>query len=358
MRRGQVWTLDFTLGLVLFSAAAILAYSMITNAVSDRQYEEVLVQAEDAAELLAGEGYPTEWTNDTVLRAGLNSDRQLSLRKTGELSKLTEDQLRKSLRATDSIYVYATNRSGAVQGIFGECGLGDLSQAEIENNKTLRAMAIAPGGHPFSDLLDITIYDNASAYSDLRNQDIIILEGNLSNNTDIFDAQIVQSINDAAEKGITIIIVGDPGVPVVGVDVNVSLAEELQVQGNAGWTLNLSENEILNVTGQIATIDMPVGVAAYETIALSNEGKIAYATWVYDGARVWYLAETAGKREDDSDLRLALANATKSMITVPWPDCDEPEPPAHAKQVAHHSRTIAYHDELITLRVLAWRIRS
>lgn len=356
MKRGQAWSIDFILSFVIFIAAVLIAFQMITNVIPRDDYAEVKRQADDAASILAGEGYPVHWASGDVIRAGLTAEKRLSLRKARELPDLALNDLRQRLRITDRFYVHAMNATNGTEAVFGKCGFGDVSVGNTADNRTLEAIAVAPGSHPFSDLLNITVYENDSAYGMLGRQDVLVLEGNLTNGSGLTAENIRRKVEGASFYGMTILVIGDPGVSMLGLRVNSSAADRLDVQGLEGQPLGLEQDEQLNVSGAIPTIETPNG-KDFTAVALTDAGKIAYGTWLYNDAKVWYIAEDDGETASDEDLQAVLANATKEMITVDWPECQDMSVPASAKQVAVHDRTLMYHDEPYRLRVLVWRER-
>lgn len=350
-RRGQVWSSDFTMSLLIFTIASLIAFTMIVNTIDERDFEEVRMQASSAAALLAGEGYPAHWTNDTVIRAGLLADERLSLRKAAELAKLEDHDLRMVLRTTDDTYVYFTNASNDTAPVFGACGVGSAAATSTALNQTLPALAIVGASHPVSDLLPIAQRSDDALYDNMT-QDVIIIEDSISSN--LSDAEIKRIFDDIAERGMTFVVLGDPGIPILGIDVNSSDASLLTVA--EGGELLLLPGEELTVSGTIPTINVPAGepINNYQEIAVSDAGSVAYATWTYHDARIWYLATTAGTHADGRDLRSTLVNATRDMITVPRPACGPVLLP-DAEQVAVHTRTLAHHDELLHMHVLVWR---
>lgn len=350
-RRGQVWSSDFTMSLLIFTIASLIAFTMIVNTIDERDYEEVRMQASSAAALLAGEGHPAHWMNGSVIRAGMLSDGRLSLRKATELAGLSEQDLRMALRTTDDIYIYFTNSSNGTVSLFGACGVGDASAASTARNETLPSVAIVGDSHPVSDLLPVAQRSDDAIGN--MTQDVVIVEGGISSN--LSDTEIRRVFDVVARRGLTFIVLGDPGIPILGIDVNASDADSLTVD-DGGEELLLTPGEELNVSGTIPTINAPLGEAVgnYRQIAASDQGAIAYATWTYHDARVWYLATTAGTHDDGRDLQLTVVNATRDMITVPRPACGPVQLP-DAEQVAIHTRTMTHHDELLRMHVLVWR---
>lgn len=352
-RRGQVWSGDFAISILIFSAAALIAFTLIINAFDDRSYEDVRKQASDSAALLGGDGYPQHWTAGDVIRAGLASDGVLSLRKADELAALNADDLKSALRVSDNLYVYVTGQDGVI-GIFGSCGIGDIASAGMPGNDTLPAMAIA-SAPVLSAAAGIVPTVGDDAFYNLTQQDVVIIEGAIISG--LADAEIMRLFQDAARRGMTFIIVGDPGIPILGVRTNATPIAGLTVDGD-GERLGFSQGEALTVSGTFAALD-PANVTAdasvrnYAPIATVG-GKDVYAAWLYGDARVWYLATTDGTHANGTAIIDTLANATQGMVEVSRPVCGA-APVPDAEQLAMHKRMIVHHDQLLELNVLVWR---
>jgi hypothetical protein len=354
-RRGQVWAADFAVSLLIFTAASVLAYTLISNALQNDEYQQVAAEAQVAANIVASEGYPAHWSNGTVIRAGLMSDGHLSLRKARELSSLDQQRLRSALRITDDAYVYVTNSSNDLVPVFSECGAGMAAMTSSPHNLTLPAAAISTGAQTLN-ITGAPQYSPDEAYRNLSAFDVLVIDGNISSNTTSAQ-QAALYLEEVSLRGITVIIIGDPGIPVFGVRVNSTSVSNVTIQGDAGQGLGFAPDEQINVSSTVATIETPEGdaVSAYVPIGIANSTKAAYATWVYHDARVWYFASPLGTRPDGTNVTPLLGQSARSMVTVPWPMCAQAAAPPNAKQVAIYRRTMPYHGQLLTLNVLVWR---
>jgi hypothetical protein len=345
--KGQIWSSDFGLSLFIFSVATIIAFTMLTNILQKDSYDDVRREAAAAAELLMSTGYPVYWTNSTIIRAGVSSENTLSLRKMRELHSMDVPSLRRTLRINDEFYIYLTNESGAVASMYGGCGMGTVSVASIAQNRSLPAIARINGAHPVVDQVTVAEYTTDDFFSNFTSQDVIIIEGNLS--TTISRAEVALHFSNAAKRGITFVIIGDPGVPILGLRINTTNVTNLSV---VAPMLNLTVGETLVVEGTYPTIEAASApeVSEYTPVAVGE--KAFYATWIYQDARVWYFASTEGTRSGEA-LLLHLGNVTHDMVHTSQPDCQLFVP--DAKQVALYTRTLPYHDHLMTMNVLVWR---
>jgi len=336
---------------------------LVVNALSDNAYLEVRNEAIAAAGILGGEGYPQHWTNDTVIRAGLRADDRLSLRKAKELARVQPQQLRQALRTTDDVYVYVTNQTNGTVPVFGACGIGMTTVISAPANATMTAVAISSSSQaslPVSGALNITVEQPDSAYTNLTQNDVLVIEGGFAQNTSV--AQALLYFEAASQRGITIFVIGDPGIPVFGLRVNYTNVTNITVQQDAGAELGFAANDnvLLASNTSVPTIEPPDGTAAtdYRVVGVADTDKTAYATWLYNDARVWYIAYPYGNvtTRPGTNVTSLLINSTSNAINVPWPSCGGFTAPP-SKQLAVFTRTLPWHDQLLTLNVMMWRNR-
>jgi hypothetical protein len=346
--KGQIWSTDFAISLFIFIVASVVAFTIMTNTLQKDSYDDVRREAATAAELLASSGYPVYWTNNSLIRAGVTSDNALSLRKMQELSRTDVSALRSALRINDDFYIYFTNQSGETISIYGSCGVGTASVASTAQNGTLPAIAHVSGSHPVVDQADVAHYANDDFFNNLTSQDLLLVEGNLSSS--ISSAQIALHFATAAQRGITIVIIGNPGIPLLGMRIN----ETNITNATMAFSMNtLVAGDQLEISGVQSMLDPPADleVSEYVPIAVSG-GKAYYATWLYRDARVWYFANSTGTKNGES-LTLILGNVTRELVHHAQPSCSTYTP--SAKQVAIYTRSAPYHDQLININVLVWR---
>ncbi|MFP4524090.1 MAG: hypothetical protein ACLFO2_02095 [Candidatus Woesearchaeota archaeon] len=129
--KAQVSTLDFFGGLAIITVALLLASNLLLTIGSDDGFEDVKRQANTAAERLMSPGYPEDWNQSDVIKAGVLTDDKLNTTKLSRADNLTYDQLRGTLGVTDHVYWYHTNATG-VQNITA-CGHGHPSVTTDEN---------------------------------------------------------------------------------------------------------------------------------------------------------------------------------------------------------------------------------
>jgi len=363
-RHGQVWSTDLMLSLFIFTIAAVVAYTIISNIVVDDEFEVVRAQAATAAELLVHDGYPQHWTAGDVLKVGITADGRLSLRKAHELGLLQYSDVRRRLRVNDDVYIYFTDAANNTVPVFGRCGVGGITVPTASNTTILPAAAIVGASHHLSDLVAANVTLPMAGYealaSGIAEREVVIVESSTLLPATAGDAAV--RFARASLRGMTFVVVGDPGAGILGIVVNSTPTTRLTVQGTAGQGVGFALDEPLTVSGTIPTIETPgaapavdAAVSDLSVIALSSTGKIAYASWLYNDARVWYFATLDGLNTDGTPLADIIANATISMVRPQWPSCGAVDVPANARQVAIYDRVLPYHDRLLTAHVIVWR---
>lgn len=351
MRRAQVWSADFAFSLLIFFAVSVIAFTMIMNSLNDNSFAVVEEEAIMAANLLVSEGYPQGWVNGSVIRAGLQSNDYFSLRKAQELADVDDQQLRRILRITSDVYIYITNGSNETVAMFGQCGVGMTNVTSTPRNLTLPAAAVKTNAKNVTSVLNVTLLSVDELYANSSLFDVIIIEGNLSGN--ISSSQIQQTFEQVSRQGVTIIVIGDPGISLFGIAVNATVANSVTLQGDVGAPLGFDTDEVVTVNGNMSTILPPSGASHFTPVGLTDTGAIAYATWVHNDARIWYVASSYGSRLNGLNVSSTLNTSIMNMVVVPRPICDAPN--IDADQIAVHTRSLAYHDQLLKLHVLAWR---
>lgn len=83
--------MDYTLSMLLFIAAALIAVKIIINSFTvNTAFEEMKSDASKISEILLSEGFPEGWMNDSVIRPGLlDNESRLSITKVNNAMNLS-----------------------------------------------------------------------------------------------------------------------------------------------------------------------------------------------------------------------------------------------------------------------------
>gem|GEM_PF-7113031 len=360
-----MWSGDLALSILIFSAMSVVVFMLVTNAFDDTSLDDVTLQATNGARYLSEEGFPRHWVADDVIRVGILSEGEVSLRKLSELVTLPVADLRSKLRVTDHFVLYATNGSGTVIPLSGACSLGDIVIAHNESNSSLRVLAVVhnvSGEYPVvsgvASRVNLTISTMDSAIDILDRYDIIIIEGNISadvkGSPDLFSFML----SSALKRGVTLVILGDPGTGFAGLLVNQSAAASLQFSVDDGTALGFpTSEEVLFPSTMIPVALPPSGafISHYASIATTDVGDDAAVTYLYDDSRVYYLGTTIGTATSGPLSEDLLIEGLSEMAVPSTPVCDRLVIPSDATDVSHASRLLPLHDDILTLHLVVWR---
>jgi hypothetical protein len=377
----QLWSFDLVIALLIFLVATGIGFSMLFNTMQEREYLDLERQATRATEILVGEGFPADWTEDDVVRAGIASDGALSMRKWAILSQMPADDVRSALRATDRLIVVVEEEGlhrripGTGSAMLGGppapgCAAGDLAFVSIivtPGNRTLDAVAL----HGVDPNVSTRIADRVAVAigsliddlaSNLSRADIVVIEEFSPT------AEERIALDDLARYGRTIIVIGAPDVSVgggmdgvLGLQVNRTNITRAVVREGA---LNLSAGETItfNLTDEQAFLPLPLnhsGIRDFRIIADDVEapGRPVIASWLHQDSRVFYAPSAIAAFPDGTPFAGHLAEAGIAGINVSWPTCESAteEFMPSAAQRAHATRRVAYHDRIVTVSVLMWR---
>ena len=122
-KRAQVSTIDFITGLIIITTAIILAVNLITSIREPGDFESVKRAAISASDTLVGTGYPEDWNETNVVRAGITTNGTLDEQKIAAADGLTYPDLLTALDGAPNIYWYFENGSGIIN--ISGCGHGD-----------------------------------------------------------------------------------------------------------------------------------------------------------------------------------------------------------------------------------------
>ncbi len=125
--KAQIWFTDFAIATVIFSLILLSYYTYTTN-ISKQDaglLDELLTDATTISSMLLSEGYPSTWTNESVVRMGLtHNDQIIDYDLLLESSKVSYNKTKKLLGAKHDFFVYFQNESNNVTMYGDDFGLG------------------------------------------------------------------------------------------------------------------------------------------------------------------------------------------------------------------------------------------
>ena len=90
-KKAQLWSIDFVIGLVLFSMALYFFYIYGIGSLNtqNEDFQEMFINAEKLSDSLISSGYPIDWTNSSIISIGLtDGNTRLDPNKVLEFSKI------------------------------------------------------------------------------------------------------------------------------------------------------------------------------------------------------------------------------------------------------------------------------
>ena len=125
--KGQMWFMDFAIGMVVFSTALIAYYVYTTNIskADTAALDDLTSDVKIVASSLTSPGYPDNWNSNTVTRIGFTDNyNRIDNAKFVEFNEINYNKTKKLLGTTYDYFLYFVNESGDVQNVEGYCGTG------------------------------------------------------------------------------------------------------------------------------------------------------------------------------------------------------------------------------------------
>lgn len=365
MRRAQSWTIDYTIGLVLFLLALGIVADLLVETFQEQEYEEIVGETLRLSENLLSPGYPQDWAED-VVQVGLLHEGRFSWRKYYEFANMNESKKQESF-PTRYNYLITLRKNSTIQEIGEYCGVSNANIPEDKNNTNdYLDIAYYSGGEnelqTWAGGNNATIYTNDELkllLDESHNYGLIIFEdANFTNSiNDTFTPRILrEEIKELADYGPRILLTGDLGEAVFGATTNTSSGEGTVTDHDEPF-FNLNENDAINFTtgyelsfpsGEEGTLGNIGGAKRVQTI---SEGA---ALWQYSDSRVYYFSSATGDYEAQAlkDVLLAGLEDARIQSTV---NCAIDETEINSPDIASIERIVADRGETATLTITMWR---
>ena len=107
---------------MLFSLALFFFYSYGTNSLNTQNddFQEMFIQAEKLSDNLISSGYPTNWTNESVVSIGLtDGDTRLDSNKVLEFSKIDYVNAKRLLSSKEDFQISFKDKNNQILEISG-----------------------------------------------------------------------------------------------------------------------------------------------------------------------------------------------------------------------------------------------
>ncbi|MFH1915725.1 MAG: hypothetical protein ABIJ21_00530 [Nanoarchaeota archaeon] len=322
-RKGQAWSVDYTIGILLFLFAIIIGITIISNIFSNQEYEKLLKDAELVSDLLASPGYPSDWDNDTVYQIGLLTDGKVNISKLRTLYMMPPNTARKYLKTRNNLFVFIEDKDYGIVYTNKTCGYGDSG---ITSNGTVKYHTVAYYYAQLTDgLLLSTMNQTYTADLYLRDQEPgsivngFTLNGSLDNLTgnlyrydtlvmenpqlDLFTGEynttaLAAAYEDWVFKGNTLIIMTQVGLAGF-LDAEFPSAED----GAGNVTIQEEHDDMVFTAGETILFSRKYsmtpsgGIADFVMVANYTNSKYGITTWNYGEGKVIYFGDVKGTYE-------------------------------------------------------------
>jgi hypothetical protein len=144
-KKAQMFVMDLAVGIAIFVTILVIFYRAEINIqeIDARELSDLTIEASLISDALHSKGYPEDWTNATVLEAGITEDSRIDESKLEMLKDMDYMRTRELLRTKYDYYFYFENdgastwiEPGVQEGI-GKPGVTSLSILAGENPKKL-----------------------------------------------------------------------------------------------------------------------------------------------------------------------------------------------------------------------------
>ncbi len=127
-RKSQVWISDYTLSLLLFILAVLISIKILINSFAvNSDFNELKDDAAKMSEMLLSEGYPVDWTNDTVIRPGLLTGERLDQTKVYNAMNMSYARLKPKLQTKHDFLVIFEDPDSDMIEFNDKCIIGSPS---------------------------------------------------------------------------------------------------------------------------------------------------------------------------------------------------------------------------------------
>ncbi len=125
--KAQAWYTDFTMAMLIFTVALIIYFVYTTNLSKEEAslLNDLTSEAKFVSSSLVSEGYPSNWSSNTVKRIGLtDSNQKIDVGKVLNLANLTYNHSKKLLGTVYDYTLFFEGSNGTVLNISGFCCKG------------------------------------------------------------------------------------------------------------------------------------------------------------------------------------------------------------------------------------------
>ena len=143
-RKAQTWYMDLFLGMVIFIIAfsVLLKSSLNTSAEKQDLSDTIKIEGSLLSKMLLSEGYPKNWTNETVVQVGLLTNKRINETKLANFTNIEYGRSRTLNRLRFDYHFHFTNGTDIIpiigQENFGHPGVNATNVTALDPEYLLR----------------------------------------------------------------------------------------------------------------------------------------------------------------------------------------------------------------------------
>ena len=116
-KKGQVWTLDFIMSLIVFVGLIILAINLLefeNPRTQNKEYQERQMEADYISNMLLTTGIPVDWNETNVLVPGITENQRINLTKLDMFDELDYQKKKSLLQVKGDFLFFFENSSDTI----------------------------------------------------------------------------------------------------------------------------------------------------------------------------------------------------------------------------------------------------
>ncbi|MGV8150653.1 MAG: hypothetical protein ACP5NV_02915 [Candidatus Woesearchaeota archaeon] len=113
-KKSQVWTIEFILSFLIFTAAILLSVKSVVNVYANDNIIEVQGDSESISQYLLSQGYPEDWDESNVIRPGISTNNRINETKLSNFYFLDYQQTKNYFGLRSDFFIYFENASGTI----------------------------------------------------------------------------------------------------------------------------------------------------------------------------------------------------------------------------------------------------
>ena len=113
-RKGMVWTTDFLIGLMLFLVMILIAVKILLGMNTSQAGVSVYRDAVYVSDNLLSEGYPFNWTNQTVIMPGIAGNNRINTTKLSNFTDIDYYRVKELLHVSSDFIFFIRNSTDII----------------------------------------------------------------------------------------------------------------------------------------------------------------------------------------------------------------------------------------------------